>query len=144
MSVPQEILHGQIVLVGYGRVGRRIAAALDEAGVAYIVTEENREAVEERAGAASTVAGDAAQAEVLVQAHIANAAMLVIAAPDSAGTQRMIEIARTLNPPIEIVVRTHSEEVAAPRARSVGAVFMGEHELALAMSRHVLQRMGLR
>ena len=54
MSAPQEILSGQIVLVGYGRVGRRIAAALDEAGVAYIVTEENREAVDERAGAAST------------------------------------------------------------------------------------------
>ena len=71
--------------------------------------------------------------------------MLVIAAPDSAGTQRMIDIARTLNPPIEIVVRTHSEEDRGRAARaSLGTVFMGEHELALAMSRHVLQRMGLR
>jgi hypothetical protein len=59
------------------------------------------------------VAGDAALAEVLVQAHIATAAMLVIAAPDSAGTPKMMEIARTLNPAVEIVVRTHSEEVAA-------------------------------
>ena len=146
MSVPQELLSGQIVLVGYGRVGRRIAAALDEADVPYIVAEENREAVEElRRRGKPAVAGDAAQAEVLVQAHVATAAMLVIAAPDSAGTHRMIEIARRLNPAIEIVVRTHSEEMAkALEKGDASAVFMGEHELALAMSRHVLQRMGLR
>ena len=61
--------------------------------------------------------------------------MLVVAVPDAFQARKMIEI----------VVRTHSEEIAAAlRARSLGAVFMGEHELALAMSRHVLQRMGLR
>jgi len=146
MSVPQELLSGQIVLVGYGRVGRRIAAALDEADVPYIVAEDNREVVEElRRRGKPLGLDDAALPEVLVQAHIATAAMLVIAAPDSAGTHRMIEIARRLNAPIEIVVRTHSEEVAAALEKgSAGAVFMGEHELALAMSRHVLQRMGLR
>lgn len=144
-SVPAQFLSGQIVLVGYGRVGRRVAAALDEHEVAYIVVEENREAVETlRKRGKHAVAGDAALPEVLVQAHIATAAMLVIAAPDSAGAPKMIEIARTLNPAVEIVIRTHSEDVAAAlRARNAGTVFMGEHELALAMSRHVLQRMGL-
>jgi monovalent cation:H+ antiporter-2, CPA2 family len=145
MSAPPEFLSGQIVLVGYGRVGRRVAAALDQHGAAYIVVEENREAVEALRGRGKhAVAGDAAHAEVLVQAHIATAAMLVIAAPDSAGVPKMIDIARTLNPAVEIVIRTHSEDVAAAlRARNAGTVFMGEHELALAMSRHVLQRMGL-
>jgi CPA2 family monovalent cation:H+ antiporter-2 len=33
MTVPQEKLSGQVVLVGYGRVGRRIAAALMERGI---------------------------------------------------------------------------------------------------------------
>ena len=146
MSVPAEFLSGQVVLVGYGRVGRRVAQALDENDIAYIVAEENREAVEElRRRGKPAVAGDAALPEVLVQAHIATAAMLVIAAPDSVGTHKMIETARTLNPSIEIVIRTHSEEVAAAlRARQAGAVFIGEHELAQAMSSHVLQRMGMR
>jgi CPA2 family monovalent cation:H+ antiporter-2 len=143
-TVPQESLSGQVVLVGYGRVGRRIAAALDESEVAYIVVEENREAVEDlRRRGQPAVAGDAALPEVLVQAHIATAAMLIIAAPDTPGTQKMIEIARTLNPAVEIVIRTHSDEVAAAlTAANAGVVFMGEHELARAMSRHVLQRMG--
>jgi monovalent cation:H+ antiporter-2, CPA2 family len=145
MSVPDRFLSGQVVLVGYGRVGRRIAAALEEHKIAYVVVEENRQAVAElRAKGNATVAGDAARPEVLVQAHIAKAAMLIIAAPDSAGVQRMIETARRLNPSVEIVVRTHSEEVAALLQKKVAAVFMGEHELALAMSKHVLGRMGVR
>ena len=56
----------------------------------------------------------------------------------------MVEIARALNPAIETVVRTHSDEEAdaAPAVRS-GEVFMGEHELAAAMSRRVLQVLGV-
>ena len=57
----------------------------------------------------------------------------------------MIEIARTLNPRIEIVVRTHSDEEAELLAqRAAGTVFMGEHELATAMTRHVVERYGER
>ena len=138
-----QYLSGQVVLVGYGRVGRRIAEALEERGVRYVVAEQNREAVRElRSRGKHAVAGDAAQPEVLIQAHVASAAMLIIAAPDTAGVPSMIQTARTLNPRIEIVIRTHSEEEAAALGSS-GTVFMGEHELAHAMTKHVLGRMGL-
>jgi CPA2 family monovalent cation:H+ antiporter-2 len=53
----------------------------------------------------------------------------------------MIEIARTVNPRIETVVRTHSEEEAVLLEKeNSGKVFFGEHELALAMTRHVLEQ----
>jgi CPA2 family monovalent cation:H+ antiporter-2 len=53
----------------------------------------------------------------------------------------MIEIARTLNPRIETVVRTHSEEEAVLlQEENAGKVFMGEHELAVGMARHVIER----
>jgi CPA2 family monovalent cation:H+ antiporter-2 len=53
----------------------------------------------------------------------------------------MIEIARTVNPKIEIVVRTHSEEEAALLEREhAGKIFFGEHELALGMTRHIIER----
>ena len=46
-----------------------------------------------------------------------------------------------LNPGVETVVRTHSEEEAVLLQReNAGKVFMGEHELALGMTRHVLDR----
>ena len=141
-GVPRDALTGQAVLVGYGRVGRRIAQALEEHNVAYVVVEQNRETVEAlRKRGKPAVAGDASTPDVLVQAHVARAVMLIIAAPDTAGTQKMIAAARELNPRIEIVVRTHSDEEASLlEKRNAGAVFMGEHELARAMASHVLAR----
>jgi CPA2 family monovalent cation:H+ antiporter-2 len=144
-DVAREYLSGQVVLVGYGRVGRRIADALDERNVAYVVVEQNRQVVQDlRRRRKAAVAGDAARPEVLIQAHVKEAAMLIVAAPDTAGMQKMIETARRLNPSIEIVIRTHTdEETELLESRNAGRVFMGEHELAQAMIKHVLARMGL-
>lgn len=144
MSTDEHLLSGQVVLVGYGRVGRRIAAQLTEAGIPFIVAEQNRELVEKlRSEGLAAVSGDATDPTVLVQAHIARAGMLVIASPDSLGARKMIETARTLNPGIEVVLRTHTEEeLELLEQEDQGKVFLGEQELAVGMARHVLHRMG--
>ena len=46
MSVDAARSTGQVVLVGYGRVGRRIAEALSAQGIPFVVAEQNRERVE--------------------------------------------------------------------------------------------------
>jgi CPA2 family monovalent cation:H+ antiporter-2 len=145
MSTGEKFLSGQVVLVGYGRVGRRIAGALIEHQVPFVVAEQNRERVEQlRRQEIAAVSGDASEPVVLIQAHIAKAGMLVIATPDTVSVRRMIEIARSLNPEIEIVVRTHDEEEARMLDEDqLGKVFFGERELALAMTRHVLARRGI-
>ncbi|OGB44555.1 MAG: sodium:proton antiporter [Burkholderiales bacterium RIFCSPLOWO2_12_FULL_65_40] len=142
MSTERKYLQGQVVLVGYGRVGRRIARSLDEGGIPYVVAEQNRELVEDlRKQGVAAVSGNAAEPAVLIQAHIADAAMLVVATPDPLNVRQMVETARTLNPGIEIVLRTHSEnESDMLRMDGVGTVFYGEEELAKGMTRHVLER----
>ena len=142
MTVDLNRLTGQVVLVGYGRVGRRIGEALTANGISFVVAEENREIVEKlRESGVPAVSGDASEPTVLIQAHIHRARMLVIATPDTLDVRRMIEIARTVNPRIETVVRTHSEEEAVLLEKeNAGKVFLGEHELALAMTRYVLER----
>jgi CPA2 family monovalent cation:H+ antiporter-2 len=129
-----------VVLVGYGRVGKRIAAELRAHRVPFVVAEQNRELVDAlRDEGVPAVSGDAATPDVLVQAHAARAAMLVVAIPDTVDVRRMVEIARTLNPGISVVLRTHSEEEAALlTAESQGTVFLGEHELARGMSAYIL------
>ncbi len=135
-------LTGQVVLVGYGRVGRRIGEALTAHGISFVVAEENREIVEQlRKRGIPAVSGDASDPNVLIQAHVHRARMLVIATPDTLDVRRMIEIARTVNPRIETVVRTHSEEEAVLLEReNAGKVFLGEHELAGSIIQHVLDR----
>lgn len=142
MSTERKYLEGQIVLVGYGRVGRRIAKALDERGIPYVVAEQNRDVVENlRNKGKAAVAGDAIEPGVLIQAHIMRAAMMVVATPDPINVRKMAEIARTLNPSIEIILRTHSEEESEILTREgVGFVFFGEEELAKGMTHYVLDR----
>jgi CPA2 family monovalent cation:H+ antiporter-2 len=141
MTVTHEHLTGQVVLVGYGRVGKRIAEELTRQKVHYVVAEQNREMVEElRRRDQPAVAGNAADPAVLIQAHIARASMLVIATPDTFHVRAMIETAKALNPSIQCVVRTHSEEEARLlREETGGTVFVGERELARSMTEHVLQ-----
>ncbi|MBU9559321.1 cation:proton antiporter [Burkholderia multivorans] len=143
MSTPQTHLTGQVVIVGYGKVGTRIARALDEHGIAYVVVEQNREIVEKlRAGGVAAVSGDAIEPIVLVQAHIARAGMLVVTLPDVFDVRQIVEISRTLNPTLEVVLCTNSSDEAALLAsEGIGTVFMGETELARGMTEHVLGRM---
>lgn len=145
-SVDASLLTGHVAIVGYGRVGKRIAAALREHGIPFTIAEQNRDLVEQlREEGAHAVSGDANDPAVLIQAHVARAAMLVIATPDSVGIRRMVDVARKLNPKIQIALRTHSDEEARMlREERAGEVFMGEHELAKAMTQHVLQHMTAR
>ncbi len=144
-STDNKYLQGQIVLVGYGRIGSRIGAALSAQHIPFVVAEQNRELVEKiRGQGIVAVSGNAADAVVLVQAHIHDAAMLVIATPDTLNARQMIHTARTLNPNIEIVIRADSADEMQLLKEETQAnsdiVFLGEEELAKGMTNHVLTR----
>jgi CPA2 family monovalent cation:H+ antiporter-2 len=142
MTVDPARLTGHVLLVGYGRVGRRLGEALSAREVPIVVAEQNRELVESlRKRGIPAVSGDAAEPAVLIQAHVARARLLAIAVPDAFLALRMMEIARALNPGIETVAYVHSEDEAALlQKQKIGRVFMDEHELASGMTRHVLGR----
>lgn len=140
MSTERKYLEGQVVLVGYGRVGKMIAASLTNAKIPFVIAEENREIVERlRKLGMPAVAGNAAEPEVLIQAHIANAAMLVIATPDTIDVRNMVETAKLLQPNINIVIRTHNEaESTFLRQENIGQIFNGEEALAKGMCEYIL------
>lgn len=144
MNTSEAFLSGHIVLVGYGRVGRRIAAILDEQQIPYVVADSNREIVEQlRAKNIPAVCGDAADPKVLIQAHIAHAGMLVAATSNTFHVRQMIDTARQLNSSIETVIRTHNEEEAKLWVKeNIGKIFLSEQQLASGMATHVLYRMG--
>lgn len=141
-STANKYLRDQVILVGYGRVGRRIAKSLDDHAIPFVVVEENRERVEDiRKKGIVAVSGNAADPSVLTQAHIGNASMMVIATPDPLSVRQIADSARTLNATIEIVLRTHSEDESQMlRKDKVGSVFFGEEELANGMTKHILDR----
>ncbi|EYC52689.1 sodium:proton antiporter [Hylemonella gracilis str. Niagara R] len=143
MTTDPRLLTKQVVLVGYGRVGRRIARSLSDNHIPYVVAEQNREIVDAlRKKGVPAVSGDAQTPEVLIQAHVTRAAMLVIAIPDVVNVRQMVDIARQLNPEIQVVLRTHNDEEAELLQKETqGTVFLGEHELARGMTDHVLHQL---
>jgi len=144
MTTEAKYLSNQVVLVGWGRVGKHISQALTAQGIPYVVADSNRELVETlRSQGLAAVWGDATEPEVLIQAHIRNAKALVIATPETVQVRKMAEIARALNPGIEVVVRSHNaEEAQRLQNERTGTVFVGESELAKAMTQCVLGLVG--
>lgn len=142
-SIPVSALTGHVLIVGYGRVGRKIGDSMRALGVRIVVAEQNREVVERvRAEGIMAVSGNATDPAVLIQAHVARAAVLVIATPDAAAARAMLDIATQLRPGIASVVRTHSDDEARLLRAIItnGSVLMGEEELASAMTRAVLAK----
>ncbi|WP_054287110.1 YbaL family putative K(+) efflux transporter [Gulbenkiania mobilis] len=126
-TVEPHKLTGQVVLVGYGRVGRSVAEALSADGIPFVVADSNREQVEAlRAQGIPAVAGDASEPSVLIQAHVARARLLLVALPEPFGVRRMAETARMLNPGIDIVIRAHNDEEARLLETETGATVLVE------------------
>jgi len=128
------------VVIGHGRVGQRITAALAAKGIPSIVADESREAVERlRESGSQAVYGNATEPATLIQAHVAHARMLVVATPETIEVRQMVRVARTLNPGIAVVLRSHNvEEADLLTSEGAGRVFVGEDTLATAMIRYVV------
>lgn len=134
-STDARYLSRQVVLVGWGRVGKHIAGALSDEGIPFVVAEANRELVSAlREQGVPAVWGDATDPAVLIQAHVREARALVIATPETVAVRAMVETARALNPTIHIVVRSHNaEEATLLEGEGAGTVFVGETELGKSM-----------
>ena len=115
---------------------------LGERSIPFVVAEQNREIVGRlRLWNIPAVSGDASDPGVLIQAHVARADVLVLAAPEALQVRKIVEVARALNPGIEILLRTHSDDEAALFERErLGSVFLPERELAIAMAQRILEQ----
>ena len=136
MTTEARFLANQVVLVGYGRVGREVAQALRAAGRPFVVADANRERVDDlRREGQAAVFGDAAEPDTLIQAHIAQARLLVITPADTLAARRMIETSRTLNPAVEVVVACPNPDEAQRLADDEQVTALApQTELARAMT----------
>ncbi len=142
-TVNESLLHKQVVIVGYGRVGKKVFENLKAQNINCVIAEKERGMVEElRKQNIPAVTGDAADPFVLIQAHIARAAILVIATKDSIDISKMVETARTLNPEVKIFIRARSpEEIELYEKEGWGKSFTPEDELAARISGEVIAEM---
>jgi CPA2 family monovalent cation:H+ antiporter-2 len=104
-----------------------------------VVIDRDRDVVEQlRAAGQAAVLGEATAAMTLVQAHIAQAAWLVIAVSDVRGVPAMLAQARQLNSALRCAVVAHTpEEAQWLGAAGVDHVLRSQQALAQALARMV-------
>jgi CPA2 family monovalent cation:H+ antiporter-2 len=133
--VPVTGLTNHVVLVGYGRVGSVVGAALKEANVPLLVFETDEDIVEAlRRQGIETIIGNAADPELTHAANYTAARCLLVAIPDGFEGGQVVEQAHAINPNLPIIARAHSEEeIEHLKRHGAGKVIMGEHLIAHAM-----------
>lgn len=130
-------LTGHAVLVGYGRVGRRVAEALKAGGQAFLVIEAEADATTPLAAAGiETHVGTAGEPGMLERINLAGARWVISAIPDAFEAGALIERARSANPNVRIVARAAGPE-AVDYLKGLGAdvILVGEEEIAAGMIR---------
>ena len=144
-EVDQAYLRDQVVIIGYGGVGRRISENLIQQNIKVVIAEENRDIVEKlRSQGIAAVSGEATEPNVLIQAHIQHARLLVISPMDILDIHRIVDISKQLNPEIQVLICAESkEEAAVIRQENLGEVFYAKEEMAKNMSHHILNQIEL-
>ena len=142
----REGLRQHAIVCGYGRVGRMIGPALSRRGFRFVVVTQARDEVDRlRRAGIPAIFGDAAHPEVLIQANVRGARLVIVATSDPHESRRIVDQARSMNPDLDFVVRTHSDTEAARLRGLSGRIqpVYGERELAVQMSRYSLRRFGV-
>jgi CPA2 family monovalent cation:H+ antiporter-2 len=129
-------LAGHAVLVGHGRVGSLIGAALRERGVPVLVIEESEARVASlREEGVEVIQAQAGMPGILVAANLRAARYLVSAIPNPFEASSLIAAARTENPGLIIVARAHSDaEVEHLKHYGADHIVLGEREIAREMA----------
>jgi CPA2 family monovalent cation:H+ antiporter-2 len=142
--IKEHQMSGQVVVVGYGRVGKHLVDLFSENPIPYVVIDENRQLIQYlRASCIPAVYGDASDPSVLIESHISRASILMIVIPDLLRARKIIYHAQKLNADIEIVICLHNEEAAKLLQKNLtGKVFFAEGEVAKNMGIYVLNQYG--
>jgi CPA2 family monovalent cation:H+ antiporter-2 len=125
-------LTGHDVLVGYGRVGSLVGAALKNNGSGMVVIETSEDSLEKaRRDGAEIFIGNAADPEILAAANLKQARRLFVTIPEAFEAGQVVQQARKTNPALDIFARAHSD-AAVEHLKGLGAslVVLGEREIA--------------
>ena len=107
LESPRESLNDHLVIIGFGINGRNLARVAAATGIPYMIIEMNPDVVrKERENGEPIFFGDAIHLEVLQQANIDSARVVVVAISDASATTRIVDLIHKTNPQVHIIVRT--------------------------------------
>ena len=145
---PEEFIknvQGHVVLAGFGRVGARIGAILNAAGVSYIAIDMDQKRIKNaRAQGFPVFFGDACNVKVLRAAGAEQAKMIVIALDKPKNIDRMIPLIRQHYPDTPIHTRAADRQHCADLiSQGVSTTISETLEVGLRLTEEVLLSSGV-
>ncbi|MER8676633.1 Kef family K(+) transporter [Mesorhizobium sp. M0615] len=139
---PRTTLSGHTILIGYGRVGSLVGAALKQASLPFLVIEDaDKTLARLRDDGVEIVSGNAANGGVFAAANPQGAKRLILAIPNAFEAGQIVLRARAANPGINVIARAHSDaEVEHLMGLGADTVIMGEREIARGIVQEVLEQ----
>lgn len=114
-------LRNHVIVCGYGKVGKNVAAHLVKENIPFVVVEEDPNALEVLTkNNLLYVSGDATYGETLELAGLSRAKVLISCLSDDADNLYVIVEAKEMNQDIHLVVRASRPE-SVKRFKKVGA-----------------------
>lgn len=136
----RRMLMGQTILVGSGSVTRSVAKRLATDDVPFVCISEDKSFAEElREQKHAVISGDSADPMVLVQGHIVTAAQLMVIDIDPVKTLKIVEMAKQLNPELNIMARAGSrDEVEHLKQEGIARVYLDSESISEVLTGNIL------
>jgi CPA2 family monovalent cation:H+ antiporter-2 len=140
-SISDDIMKNHIIICGYGRVGKYLALALKKLRQKYVVIEMNQiQELEEFQKDLPFIVGDSTNIEILKNAGIEHAKVLIITLPKEIDAGEIIRISKLLNPDVQIIIRKHHNSKELDESE-LFAVIEPEFEATMKMLEKLLHLM---
>lgn len=135
-------LKDHVIIAGFGLNGRNVARVLKETGIKYIILDINPERIREyKAKKENIIYGDVTRKDVLQDAGIDKASIIVLAISDPASTRIGIRLVKDLNPSIYTIVRAHFiNEIDELKKLGADEIIPEEFETSLQIFSKVLEK----
>ncbi|MCF6262776.1 MAG: monovalent cation:proton antiporter-2 (CPA2) family protein [Xanthomonadales bacterium] len=132
-----------VVIVGFGRVGRRVGELLECRGIEYVAVDSDTDILKQaRAAGRAVFYGDARQPDVLVSLGVGDADLVIITVDDFSATEQIIISLQRTFPGLDILARGHNLEHCKQLKRDGAWLVVSENlEASLALADAALNRL---
>ena len=143
-AIEAEHRAGHVVIAGFGRVGRAVAARLQAAEISFVAVDFDPHSIAQaRTSGLPVYYGDVTRPEILAALNVENARSIVVALGDPGTTDQVVALVSYIFPDLKVYARAR-DDVHARELRNMGAHIVVPElvETGFSLARSLIDAMG--
>ena len=138
----EDVASASVVIVGFGRVGRRVGLILEIRGVPYVAVDYDARLVKrERDAGRAVFFGDARQPDLLKSLGVGDASLVIVTVDDYHAAEQVVSLLHHTFPDMDILARGHDlERCRSLYARGAWLAVSENLEASIALAHAALEK----